>query len=117
MVYFNPNRAVAAVLVAAATALCLGATEILAQGTTAVSMSGETFILNGLPTFAGRALEGTLPNSRMVQATFDDANPATIEMWRYPNGTPYSASRQTNEFVAALPTYRAYGLLAVTLNF
>jgi hypothetical protein len=119
-VYFNPNRAGkngAAVLVAATIALSLGATETLAQGTTGVSISGEKFMINGVPTFAGRALEGRLPNSRMVQATFNDANPATIGMWRYPNGSPYSASRQTNEFVAALPTYRAYGLLAVTLNF
>jgi hypothetical protein len=65
----------------------------------------------------GSKLEGTLPNSRMVQATFDDANGATAGKWKYPNGNFYSAARQTNEFVAALPSYRAKGLLAVSLNF
>src|SRR4029077_3231169 len=68
-------------------------------------------------TYAGGKLEGTLPNSRMVQATFDDANPLTVGMWKYPDGTPYNASRQTNEFVTAVPTYHAHGLLAVTVNF
>ncbi|HWR51118.1 MAG TPA: hypothetical protein VN428_08425, partial [Bryobacteraceae bacterium] len=56
------------------------------------------------------------PNSRMVQATFDDANPATVANWNYPGGA-WDPSRNTEEFVQALPSYRARGLLAVTLNF
>jgi hypothetical protein len=84
---------------------------------TRVSRNGENFLINGLVTHPGTPLEGTLPNSRMVQATFDDANPNTVGNWRYPDGSPYSAARQTNEFVAALPNYKAKGLLAVTLNF
>jgi hypothetical protein len=53
----------------------------------------------------------------MVNATFDDANSATVSMWKYPDGTAYNPARQTSEFVGALPRYRARGLLAVTLNF
>jgi hypothetical protein len=85
--------------------------------TTAVSIQGEKFFINGVCTFAGGKLDGTLPNSRMVQATFDDANSSTVGMWKYPDGSVYSPTRQTNEFVAALPSYRAKGLLAVSLNF
>ena len=84
---------------------------------TKVSIQGESFYINGLRTFPGGRLDGTLPNSRMVQATFDDANPATVNNWKYPDGSAYNPIRQTNEFVAALPGYRAKGLLAVTVNF
>jgi Malectin domain len=84
---------------------------------TKVSIQGESFYINGLRTFPGGRLDGTLPNSRMVQATFDDANPATVNNWKYPDGSAYNPIRQTNEFVAALPSYRAKGLLAVTVNF
>ena len=82
-----------------------------------VSIQGEKFYINGVRTYSGGILDGTLPNSRMVNATFDDANPATIENWDYPNGAPYDPNRQANEFIAALPSYKAKGLLAVTLNF
>ena len=49
---------------------------------TEVSIAGEKFLLNGQPTYAGRAgqghsIEGRLFNSRMVQGVFDDLNPAT----------------------------------------
>jgi hypothetical protein len=85
--------------------------------TTQVSIQGEKFYINGVRTYAGDKLDGTLPNSRMVQATFDDANPATAFHWKYPDGTAYDPVRQTNEFIAALSSYKAKGLLAVTLNF
>ena len=47
-----------------------------------VTIRGEDFLFDGQPTLAGRTwnglrLEGLLPNSRMVQAVFDDLNPAT----------------------------------------
>src|SRR5262245_3475345 len=55
-------------------------------------------------------------NSRMVQATFDDENPLTAPMWAYPDTGVWDAERNTAEFLANLPRYRASGLLAVTLN-
>lgn len=83
---------------------------------TQISLHGEKFFINNAVTNPGGQLEGLLPNSRMVQATFDDANPLTVGMWKYPTGMVYNAARQTNEFVAAVSSYRARGLLAVTVN-
>jgi hypothetical protein len=101
----------------AATAMAVVLSMAAATAGTTVTIQGEKFLINRVRTLAGGALNGTLPNSRMVQATFDDANPATVGNWKYPDGSAYSPTRQTNEFVAALPSYRANGLLAVTLNF
>ena len=88
---------------------------------TTVSIDGERFLIDGRPTYDGRVwngrrVEGLLLNSRMVQATFDDENPLTRALWKYPDVDDWDAGRNTDEFVAALPEYRAHGLLAVTLN-
>ena len=88
---------------------------------TTVSIVGEQFYLNGRPTYAGRVwrgqrIEGLLLNSRMVQGTFDDLNPATVGRWAYPDTGKWDAARNTREFIAAMPQWKAHGLLAVTLN-
>jgi hypothetical protein len=88
---------------------------------TAVSIRGDAFLINGQPTYKGRAwkgkkVEGLLLNSRMVQATFDDLNDKTRQLWKYPDTGKWDADRNTREFVAAMPTWRKHGLLAVTLN-
>ncbi|MGC3966564.1 MAG: hypothetical protein QM775_04100 [Pirellulales bacterium] len=88
---------------------------------TEVSIVGETFHINGRPTYSGRTwnglkIEGLLFNSRMVQATFDDLNPKTVEQWAYADTGRWDAERNAREFIAALPEYRKHGLLAVTLN-
>ncbi len=62
---------------------------------TRVSIAGESFWINGQPTYAGRTwrghkIEGLLLNSRMVQGTFDDLNPETRVRWAYPDG-PWDA--------------------------
>ena len=54
-------------------------------------------------------------NSRMANAIADDENPETRGAWSYADG-PWDAERSTREFIAALPAYRAHGLLAVCLN-
>jgi hypothetical protein len=56
-------------------------------------------------------------NSRMVQATFEDENPETVNLFSYPDGSPFDPDRQTDEFIAALPEYRRYGVIATTVNF
>jgi hypothetical protein len=88
---------------------------------TEVSIVGEEFYLNGQPTFKGRTwkglkIQGLLPNSRMVQGTFDDLNPATAAQWAYPDTKKWDADRNVNEFLAAMPEWRKHGLLAITLN-
>jgi hypothetical protein len=89
---------------------------------TTVSVRDDAFHINGRPTYKGRTwngkkVEGLLLNSRMVQATFDDLNPDTVGRWAYPDTKKWDADRNTDEFVAAMPTWRKHGLLAVTVNF
>ncbi|HSV86127.1 MAG TPA: hypothetical protein VLH85_06100 [Levilinea sp.] len=89
---------------------------------TKVSISGEKFLLNGQPTYAGRTfegknIEGLLFNVRAVQATFDDANPQTRNLWVYPDTNEWDAERNLTEFMAALPQWRQHGVLGFTVNF
>lgn len=89
---------------------------------TVVSIVGEDFYINGKPSYAGRTwnghrIEGLLLNSRMVQATFDDLNPQTSIRWAYQDTGKWDAERNVCEFIAAMPEWKARGLLAVTVNF
>lgn len=89
---------------------------------TSLSIVGEDFHINGRPTCAGREwnghrVEGLLLNSRMVQATFDDLNPATAKRWAYADTGKWDAERNVREFIAAMPEWKAHGLLAITVNF
>jgi hypothetical protein len=88
---------------------------------TSVAIRGEAFLINGVATYKGRLwkgkkIEGLLLNSRMVQAIFDDLNPRTQPLWRYPDTGRWDPERNTREFVAAMPTWRKHGLLAITVN-
>ncbi len=107
--------------------VCLVAADDLAAQprTTTVSIVGDQFHINGVPTYEGRTwtsggesyrIEGLLMNSRMVQGTFDDLNPATRGQWAYPDTGAWDADRNTREFVEAMAGWRAHGLLAVTVN-
>jgi hypothetical protein len=85
-----------------------------------VTIDGGGFRIGGTPTYAGRSwrghrIEGLLMNSRMANAIADDENPATRGAWAYADG-PWDAARSTREFIAALPAYRAHGLLALCIN-
>lgn len=88
---------------------------------TTVTISSDRFVFNGVPSLAGRSwrghdVEGLLPNSRMVQGIFDDLNPDTRSRWAYPDTGVWDPDRNTREFIAALPEWRAHGLLAFTIN-
>ena len=88
---------------------------------TAVTIVGDQIWINGKPTYAGREwngkkIEGLLMNSRMVQGNFDDLNPDTRQQWAYSDTQLWDAERNTREFLAAMPTWRSHGLLAVTVN-
>ena len=91
------------------------------QSATEVSIQGDKFCINGRPTYQGRRwrgqpIEGLLMNSRMVQGIFDDLNLATRGLWAYPDTGKWDASRNTQEFMAAMPIWRAHGLVAFTIN-
>ena len=88
---------------------------------TTVAIAKQAFLINGEPTYKGRALngvkiEGLLLNARLVQGIFDDLNPQTRGMWAYPDGTAFDAERNTREFVAAMPAWRKRGLVSFTIN-
>jgi hypothetical protein len=88
---------------------------------TTVSIVGDSFYINGQPTYAGRTwkgrrIDGLLFNARMVQGIFDDLNPETASQWAYPDTGKWDAERNTDEFVAAMPEWRRRGLLAFTIN-
>lgn len=88
---------------------------------TAVSINEDAFYINGAITYPGRfyqgnKIEGLLFNSRMVQGIFDDLHPETVHRWAYPDTGEWDAERNTREFLAAMPAWRAHGVLAFTLN-
>jgi hypothetical protein len=88
---------------------------------TTVAIVGDSFQIDGRPTLQGRTwrgyrVEGLLPNSRMVQGTFDDLSAETRGRWAYPDTKTWDADRNTGEFVAAMAEWRRRGLLAVTIN-
>jgi hypothetical protein len=88
---------------------------------TEVAVDGPQFLINGRPTYEGvdwrgHKVQGLLMNSRMIQAIFDDESPETRPLWRYPDTGEWDPDRNTDEFCAALPGYRAHGLLAVTVG-
>ena len=87
---------------------------------TVVSIDGDSFLINDQPTYPGRVwrgrkVEGLLMNARLVQGIFDDLNPETRARWNYPDG-PWDADRNTREFIAAMPEWRAHGLIGFTIN-
>ncbi|MFN3333320.1 MAG: hypothetical protein ACK47M_12480 [Caldilinea sp.] len=87
-----------------------------------ITINGARFLFDGELTYtefpgAKREALGRLMNSRMVQATFADENPETVGLFTYPDGTLLDPDRQTDEFIAALPEYRRYGVIATTVNF
>lgn len=89
--------------------------------TTTVSIEGEAFLINGEPTYKGRQwqgrkIDGLLINSRMVQGIFDDLNPETREQWAYADTGQWDPDRNTAEFIAAMPAWKAHGVLAFTVN-
>ncbi len=88
---------------------------------TTVSIVKDKLYINGDPTLKGIVwrgihMEGLLPNSRMVQGIFDDLNPATVDLWAYPDDHTWDPERNTNEFVSAMDEWRDYGLLGFTIN-
>ena len=88
---------------------------------TSIAIEGDRFLINGRVTYEGQSYKGTkveglLMNSRMIQGIFDDSNPATRSLWRYPDTGKWDPNRNTREFVAAMPDWRRHGLLSFTIN-
>src|SRR5690349_16536786 len=97
-----------------------GAFAAPAARSTTVSIQGNAFHINGKPTYPDRAykghkVEGQLFTSRMVNCIINDQNPETRGMWAYADG-PWDPERNTREFIAMLPAYRAHGLTSIAFN-
>ena len=74
---------------------------------TAVSIVDDAFYINGEITYPGRSyqgnkVEGLLINTRMVQGIFDDRNPETVHLWKYPDTGAWDPERNTREFLSAM---------------
>ena len=88
---------------------------------TKVAIKNGQFYINNELTYKGRffqnhKIEGLLFNARLVQGIFDDLNPESRDGFVYPDTKVWNPDRNTNEFVEAMPSWRAHGLLAFTLN-
>ncbi len=74
-------------------------------GHTRVGIRAGRWLVGGEALFRGTAMEGLLPNVRMVNATFEDQHREDFDV-----------EGNTGAFLAALPDYVAAGVRAVTLN-
>jgi hypothetical protein len=88
---------------------------------TVVSIKGEKFLINGKETYKGLkwqgySIEGLLMNSRMVQGIFDDLNPKSVDLWKYPDTQKWDADRNTSEFIKAMDEWYSMGLNSFTIN-
>jgi hypothetical protein len=88
---------------------------------TRVEIVRDEFYINGKPTYQGvtykgAKIQGLLLNSRMVQGIFDDLNPETRELWKYPDTGKWDPDRNTREFVEAMPVWREHGLLSIVVG-
>ena len=88
---------------------------------TKVSIEGDKWLIDGVPTHRGReyrgaSIEGLLMNSRMANGLFDDDNPYTRHLWSYPDTHEWDPDRNTDELIQMLPVYRSHGLDAICVN-
>jgi hypothetical protein len=101
------------------------------HASTVLAIEGDKFCINTRPTnsgrtYHGRSIEGLLFAVRAAQATFDDEQwPATrqydlgvgVRSFAYPDTGQWDAERNVDEFCAAVPTWKQYGISAVCLAF
>lgn len=87
---------------------------------TNLSIQGESFLINGKPTYAeidGSRPEahGLLMNARFIQGVLDDkSDPSRYSKWGRGDFDPET---NTDNLIAALPEWHAHGLRAFTVGF
>ena len=87
---------------------------------TSLAIHGESFLINGRLTYSEISgsnpdTHGLLMNARFIQGVFDDkADPARFARFGHDQ---WDAEKHTNELIAALPAWYAYGLRAITVGF
>jgi arabinoxylan arabinofuranohydrolase len=95
--------------------------RFLRKARTNVSIVGEEFHINGVPTYDGRRwqgkkIQGLLMNSRMVQGIFNDLNPENVSEFAYADTKVWDPERNNREFIEAMSEWKAFGLNAFTMN-
>ncbi len=89
--------------------LLASAAALAAGSRTQIDIVRGVWRLNGRVTYPGAKTEGLLMNARMVNAVFEDANPATR-----PQG--FDPAANTDRFLQKVPDYLAHGIRAFTIN-
>lgn len=82
---------------------------------THIGIQGTRWLINGAPANPGSRSEGTLQSARLVQGIWDDENTSSRHLWDYTDG-PWDPERNLAGLMAAMPTYAAHGLNAITLS-
>lgn len=88
------------------------------MGNTVISIQGQHFFINGQKTYAEipgspAAVQGLLMNARFIQGIFDDrVDPSRFNRF----GRIFDPEQNTNDLIAALPQWQAYGLRALTVG-
>ncbi len=91
------------------------------MGKTNVSIQDGRFYFNGTVLnkgkyWEGHCMEGLLMNARMANAIFDDLNPETVSLFRYPDTGFWDPDRNTKLVLEAMPQWRKKGLTAIAIN-
>lgn len=85
---------------------------------TILTMDGEKFLINGMPTYqeidgSATQVHGLLMNARFIQGLFHDrANEQRFHRF----GRTFDADKNTDDLIAALPSWYAMGLRAFTVG-
>ena len=101
--------------------LLAGTSWVTRAGVTEVSIRGDEFRINGIPTHAGRfwqgfKVQGLLPVSPASSAVLDQRNPELVSRWADPDTGRWDAERNTRELIRALPEWKRHGIGAISVN-
>lgn len=99
----------------------LAAAMGLHAGVSEVTLSGDEFRVNGVPTLAGALWQGHRIQGQLIgihgsQAAFDERDPAAAARWAYKDTGRWDADRNSREFAEAIPEWRRHGISAVRVG-
>ena len=89
------------------------------MGKTKVGIKGRMFYINGVPTYSdipgsNPKSHGLIWNSRVIQGIFDDNE--GLEHLKKVSGADFDPEKNTDDLIASLPEWYAYGLRAITVG-
>ena len=75
---------------------------------------GVDFKINGETTY--KDAKDTNVRGILINAIFDNYNPEYTYLFEYPDTNLWDPTRNTNEFVSNLTTYKEYGMVSFTVS-